>query len=293
MTHAIATYGRYGAVFSGACALRLRAGRFALALGLVASVAGGIPDAQATQLDIYQHSGYLDFDGYGAPLAAPAVPGPFDGSAFTGAGFGVSYATSLNANNLGSLSWTVMNNTGAAVTGVRFLAYLDADIVDAFQDPFNESASFQGMGLPSGAPSGAIGFSSYEADDPDFGDILSNVAAGTLDGTNAVDDSACDPAITGFGCGVALALGFNVGSLAAGEAFVAELLLTSPFGSSAPGIVQADYDSAELFLFNGYVTLRAPVTAPAPSSLALLMAGLGGWRLVRRRRDRARKVIHR
>jgi hypothetical protein len=235
--------------------------------------------AAAVTIDIFQHTGYLDWnENPGATtIAADAdVVGNsvVDDTAFTGAGFGVSFAASLDADSLGTLTWTITNTGAAAVTGVRFLAFLNADILDpAFMDSFNEFAAFEAFGLPPGAPVGAIAFTSYEADDPFFGDILSNLDAGALDASIATDFDTCSAT---FDCDVALALGFLVGTLDPGEGVSATLLI-SAFEPGGAGLSQTDLDSAESILFNGYVVVREaepPVAMTAPPALGLFMLGL-------------------
>ncbi|HEX9707575.1 MAG TPA: hypothetical protein VGA24_08040, partial [Steroidobacteraceae bacterium] len=226
--------------------------------------------AAAVTINIFQHSAYLDWnENPGATtIAAPAIDGfapAFDGTAFTAAGFSVSFSAALDVDNLGTLTWTIINTGLVSVTGVRFFAYLDAEFGDVF---FDEYAAFEATGLPAGAPAGAIAFSSFEADDPDpfFGDILANLVSGTLDNSIDANQTWCEE---NFGCDVALALGFLVGSLAAGEGITATLLI-SEFVQDAPGLSQTDPDSAESILFNGYVEVRQvepPVAVPAPPAL--------------------------
>ena len=236
--------------------------------------------AAAVMIDIFQHTGYLDWnENLGATtIAADAdVVGNavVDDTVFTGADFGVSFAASLDADSLGTLTWTITNTGAAAVTGVRFLAFLNADILDAAFDPFNEFADFEAFGLPPGAPAGAIAFTSYEADDPFVGDILGNLDTGALDGVIAVDESACPDDQSVF-CDVALALGFIVGTLDPGEGLSATLTI-SAFAASPAGLSQTDLGGGGSILFNGYVVAReaeTPVAVSSPPALGLFLFGL-------------------
>jgi hypothetical protein len=242
--------------------------------------------AAAVTINIFQHVSYLDWnENLGATtIAADAnVVGNsvVDDMAFTDADFIVSFSASLDAANLGTLTWAITNTGAAAVTGVRFLAFLNADIFeDPSQepfdvDPFNEFADFEAFGLPPGAPAGAIAFTSYEADDPFVGDILGNLDTGALDGVIAVDESACPDDQSVF-CDVALALGFIVGTLDPGEGLSATLTI-SAFAASPAGLSQTDLGGGGSILFNGYVVVREaepPVAVSAPPALGLFLLGL-------------------
>lgn len=245
---------------------------------VVAAGLTGVPHAGAVSVGIFEASAYLDWNenAGGQTLYELSIADLFltppraTTNEFAGAGFDTTF-TDSTVDGLGEISWVVTNNTGAPVTGVKFFANANLDILDAFFDAFNEEASFQAIGLPGGAPAGAIAFSEWEADDPDLffgGDIVANLDAGLLDDFNAVGLNSL------FDQDVAFALGFNVGTLAPGQQFEARFAITD--GAAPNGLAQIDLDSAEIISFNGFVVV-APVQADG-----LMLLGLAGLAAFRR-----------
>ena len=96
--------------------------------------------------------------------------------------------STFNPNGIGNFGWQFTNTTGAPLTNVRFIVFLDADIDRATNTFFNEYGEFVSLALPPGAPAGAIAATSWEIDEPGFlfGNIAPHVLTGTLDNTNGV-----------------------------------------------------------------------------------------------------------
>ncbi len=180
------------------------------------------------------------------------------------------FFSALNTNNIGSFGWTYANTGPVTLTDVRFFGFLDADIDRAINGASNEYGQVVSQTLPPGAPTDAIGWNSFQIDEPGFvsGTIFDNLLAGFLDDTNH-----CPP---GTQNDVSLALGLDIGKLDPGQSFTATFLVS---GSNIGGLSQTDPDSNYTFYFNGFSTNPAasiPVSAPEPgtgSMLALLVVG--------------------
>lgn len=240
--------------------------------------------AHATMVDVFEASAYLDWDqnagpqslyeqGLGDPFLAPRP------NEFAAGGFGTTFTTALT-DGIGEVVWTITNNTGAAITNVEFFGFMNLDILDAFADPFNEEASFQGTGLPAGAPAGAIAFSSWEADDSDafFGDLRDNLDDGVLDDADEVGPFS----------DVALTLGFEIGALNIGESFDVRLFITEvdPAAIPATGLLQTDLDTAEIVGLNGFgLRSGGPIAVPEPGMIWMLLLGLIGMAVMVRREE--------
>jgi hypothetical protein len=197
----------------------------------------------------------------------------------TGAGF----SSQLNAQNLGTVGVTYTNSGATAMAGVRLLAFVDLDI-DRLTNGFaNEYGAFISLATPPGAPAGAIGATAWEIDEPGFlfGNILTNAAAGTLDNFNAIPSGAPDD--------VSFALQFPVGDLAPGQLFSAQSRVDA---GNIGGLQQVDRTTNTTVYLNGFAAKAAvlppapppPVTPeiPSPSSLPLLLIGLGATYAFRR-----------
>jgi hypothetical protein len=192
------------------------------------------------------------------------------------------YFSNLDSENYGSYSWAYVNNTGAALTNVKALALLDADIDVALNGYANEYAVFISQALPPSAPSGSTAASSWEIDEPGyvFGNIYQHLYNGTLDNTNAVPQSAPDD--------VSMALGFTVGQLNPGDKVTITLYVSK---SNIGGLKQTDPNSPLDIYYNGaaQVSQSGPII-PAPSSLILVISGMmaaAGIEWMRRRRLQA------
>jgi hypothetical protein len=190
------------------------------------------------------------------------------------------YFTTLGSNNTGTFGWTFANAGGTTLHDVRFFAFLDADIDREVNTFFNEYGEFISLSPPPGSPPLAIAASSWEINEPGFlfGDILNNLLSGTLANSNSVPSSAPDD--------VALALGFSVGTVAAGQTITGILQVSL---SEIGGLHQIDTASDYRFYVNGYaqVTETTADVVPEPATL-----GLTAFALVVLSRGRRRTRRH-
>lgn len=175
----------------------------------------------------------------------------------------------LFPDNFGTYSWLIPNNTLATWLNLRVIFFLDAEWDQSLNGYSNEFAEYLGNGLPPGAPSGAIAFSSWEIDEPEyvFGNIYTHASVdGVLDSTNAVSGSAPDD--------VSLALGWVLGSVAPGQSV---RITIQHLTADLNGIIHVDPTSDGSVVVNGYAEIlgdpQAPNEVPEPSTLVLLGAG--------------------
>jgi hypothetical protein len=191
---------------------------------------------------------------------------------FGGAGLDVAFDNNLNADNFGTVSWTIAND-GTDLLDASFYGFLDAEIDEPINSFFNEYGDSSGFTPGAGESDSAA--DSWEIDEPQFafGDIFDNISGGSLDNSNGVPESSPYD--------VSLALGFDIGE------FLANDILTATFDISATdngGLFHFDPQSQDGFYFNGSVTVEsADVPVPEAASLLLLSIGLGGIMVVRRK----------
>src|SRR5262245_7945270 len=62
------------------------------------------------------------------------------------------YFNTLNSSGLGSFGWTFTNTTGASISNVSFLLFLDAEIDEPINTYINEYGSFISLSLPPASP---------------------------------------------------------------------------------------------------------------------------------------------
>lgn len=213
-----------------------------------------LPLASAATLTLSSQELFLYRDGSFLEFFNPASPEYFD---------------LLDSDNFGSYGWTITNNSTDTYTNLHFIYFLDPEWDLFLNLASNEYAEFLGFGLPTGAPTGAIAFTSWEIDEPGyvFGDIYDNVSFfGQLDDFNAVPSSAPDD--------VSMAFLWVLPSLGPQETAT---LTIQHLTAATNGIAHYDPDSgsgAQLFV-NGYLEYF-PVSGPEvpePSTFFTLAAG--------------------
>lgn len=185
-------------------------------------------------------------------------------STLDGFGFSSSFENNLNDHNLGTLTWSITNNTGSSINGLEVFGYWNADIDFATNTFHNEHAEYVGN----------TGASSYEIDEPGyvFGDIYDNLLDGELDNMNSVDASHPED--------VSFALGFFLGDIAIGESFLVTLEVSE---SDIGGIQHFDPDSDYSYFFNMSAEVITTASVSEPSSLSLILAGMFSLLFIRRK----------
>jgi hypothetical protein len=164
------------------------------------------------QGSIYQMDGFVNVPGKdfgsGPGQSADLANGPPTNADGSPSGLGFSFsATQPTAQQL-LLSYSFVNNTGAALNGFQFLYFLDAQVGANFT---NQSATVNGSpGLPNPT--------SYQVGDPSLSTIFTNLMNGTLSNTNDFP-----PPTVGD---VSMALGFSVASLANNQSVTFDVLLS-------------------------------------------------------------------
>jgi hypothetical protein len=180
------------------------------------------------------------------------------------------HSSLLFPDNFGSYSWLIPNDTLETWLNLRVVFFLDSEW-DLNENGYsNEYGEFLGSALPPGAPSGAIAFSSWEIDEPEyvFGDIYTHASVdGLLDNTNAVPSTSPDD--------FSLALGWVLGSVAPGQSV---RITIQHLTAELNGIAHTDPGSSATLFVNGYAEIlgepEPPVNGvPEPSSILLFLTG--------------------
>jgi len=213
--------------------------------------------AQAMPIDIVQLAGFINSPGLGATTLEDTRIGSGVNDVAS-AGFDVSFVNNLNADNFGSVTWSLTNRTGANLNNVSFFAFLDAEITEtgnSFYNEFGERVSVTGSGATDSAAD------SWEIDEPGFlfGDIYDNLLAGALDNINNVPNGLDDD--------VSLALGFDIGDLLMDQVLVATLTIST---LNIGGLSHTDPDSLFTYYFNGIAEV-IPIEIPLPPTWGLML----------------------
>ncbi len=217
----------------------------------------------AAPLDIFQLSAFLNATELGPDSLQQDQIGSSSFTEIQDAGLSVSFNNLLGSDNIGTFSWQIQNTLGNDLTNVNFFAFLDMEIDEPLNSYFNESGALIDV---SGAGSGDILPDSWEIDEPGFvfGDIYGNLLAGLLDNGNGVPAGLEDD--------VSLALGFNIGSLLAGETLFANFTISE---NDIGGLSHTDPNSNLTFYFNGTAEiLPVSATIPEPNTVTLMALSL-------------------
>lgn len=231
-----------------------------LCVALFLSVSNAV---HAGVVSIQQYSGFLYSSSLGSTSLEHTAIG-YDVDELSSAGVTTTFTQNLDAESMGSVGWTFSNDTGAVLTDAWFFVYLDAEIDQAINTFFNESG---GLLSVTGAGAGDIFADSWEIDEPGyvFGDIYDNLLAGGLDNSNGVSAGAEDD--------VAMALGFNLGDLGAGDTVIIDMIINR---LGAGGLFHTDEESADTFFWDGTAVVQrnSPVAVPEPGTVLLVLIGL-------------------
>jgi hypothetical protein len=182
-------------------------------------------------------------------------------------------ASQPNADQL-LLTYSYTNISGGTLHGLQFMPYVN---------PFFGTTVPEDYATITGTTSAisSLGPQSFQVGDSSTSTIFTNVLFGTLDNTNGTSN----PPVVGTN--VAMALGFNIASLAATKTVTFEVLL-SDNGSSIGSLAITDQNP----LYPGDTLTISGVLIPEPPSVVLL--GLGStaaWTCgVVSRRRRARRT---
>lgn len=189
-------------------------------------------------------------------------------------GLDYTFSTSLSPDTTDlALTYAFFNGTGSVLGNILFFSYLDAEIdesVNTFFNEYGEAIGVTGSGSVDADPD------TWEIDEPGFvfGDIFDHLLMGTLDDLNAVPIESPDD--------VAMALGFNLGTLNPLEAARVTVLLSED-GDSIGSLALVHHDSDPGS--TTFITLSgqsAVATVPEPSSLLLLGVGLLAFTALKR-----------
>ena len=162
------------------------------------------------------------------------------------------------------LTYTIVNrnSAGVAYENFKFFFFLDAEIDEATNTFFNEYAEVTDTAFPG---------QTWEIDEPGFlfGDKVSNIQLGQLDGTNAIPESAPED--------VAMALQFTAPRLEKGVPVWARIRISED-GVTNGGISLTQYDidpnsTTQITLSGGLFDGKKQ---PVPEPDLLMLLGLAG-----------------
>jgi len=226
---------------------------------------------------VFQLDGFLSLPGLDLNGDAPGTSAQLGADPLP-AGLGFSFTPTLSADGTDlTLAYSLTNGTGTVLTGARFFVFLDAEIDEPLNTFFNEFATVTGTAAPG---------QSFEIDEPGFvfGDILTNILAGVLDGTNGVAAGSPDD--------VSMALGFDLSLDPLAQATIRILLSEDQSLLGTLALTQFDTDPGSPTA----ITLSGGATSAVPLPATLVLVGTGvavgaaARRLARRGRAIARSL---
>jgi len=219
-----------------------------LAAALILFLAASLPAANIQFVSI---EGFLHYGGGTTPQATFNSSSP-------------EYTSFLDTNNLGVFQFVWTNTTGVAIDNLTFTLFLDPDIHRDDNTFFDEYGEFISNLLPILAPSGALTFTDWEIDEPEytFGNIYTHANEAALDNTSGVPAS-------GLVDDVSHALLFRIAQLAPGQTLTVAGTLSL---TDAAGLGHYDPDSDVSLYVNGYATLSDVPTSgvPEPATATLV-----------------------
>lgn len=236
-----------------------------LFLVAIFAIVGSVRVANA--IEIYDTGAFLHSSSIGSSSLGH-LDGQFDD--FAGTGIALGFSKTIDASGFGTLQWSFVNNTGSTLVNTWLFGFLDAEIDPDLNSSYNESGRLVSV---NGAGSGDSAADSWEIDEPgfSFGDIYDHLFSGALDNSNAVS--------AGNENDVALALGFYLGNLLAGDRWLLTLTI-SP--SDIGGLAHFDKNSGIEFFFNGTAVVDRSTSVPEPSVAILMLFSLLSLVLKRR-----------
>ena len=122
---------------------------------------------QTWSITIYQYSVFINSPDLGlSSFEDTQIDLEFNASNnFATVGLDVTFTNSLNLDDIGNVSWQVVNNSGRDLTDVSFFGFLDADIDESINNFFNESGALVSI---TGAGASDTAADSWEIDEPGF-----------------------------------------------------------------------------------------------------------------------------
>lgn len=222
------------------------------------------PAGGVFELDSFLHLGGLDLNGDDPGRAAKLSRNPLP------AGLTMTFASELVADKSDLLlRYTFSNGTNIPFTDVRFFVFLDTEIAEAQNTFFNETAEIAGIpgvGPGDGAPD------TWQIDEPGFagGTLHQNLLEGALNNRNPFADGGAED--------IALAIGFNLGTLKPGESVAVRALISEDGSTLGPlSLVHTDPAStpATQITLSGETDPREQVISDLTSQVRLTFE----WRL--------------
>jgi hypothetical protein len=195
---------------------------------------------------IFQMDAFLNVDGicdYGTGITQDLACGPPAGIAYTFA------ATQPTSHQL-LLTYSFVNNTGAVLSSLDLMFYVDPDIGSIINDEWATVAGSVGDGAYS-----------YQVGNPTLSSIFYNAITNNLNSTNQEPSTAPGD--------VAIALGLSDGTVAIGGTATFQVLL-SDNGASIGNLSITQHDP----VYTGDSLTVSGDTTPEPSTVILVSSGL-------------------